>query len=170
LDWLRAGEKIAGEVNEGGSFQGARLIRGPRHLSSPPSLLNGAEMLTFDWSQVPQEQLNERFSRKFIHGEKIMVAQIFLKRGCVVPEHSHESEQMCLIVIGSLQFNFGGEEKVLQSNQAVNIPSHLKHSVVALEDTLAYDIFSPIRHDWLAGDDAYLRTSSPEAVREKPLR
>jgi quercetin dioxygenase-like cupin family protein len=71
--------------------------------------------------------------------------------------------------MGSLRFNIGGEEKVLESNQAVNIPSHLKHSVVALEDTLAYDIFSPIRHDWLAGDDAYLRTSSPEAMQEKPL-
>jgi quercetin dioxygenase-like cupin family protein len=114
-------------------------------------------MQDFDWSCLPQEQLNEKFSRKFIHGEKIMVAQIFLKKGCLVPEHSHESEQMALIVTGSLRFQFGPVEKVVGTNQAINIPSNVKHAVVALEDTLVYDIFSPIRHDWLAGDDAYLR-------------
>ena len=114
-------------------------------------------MQDFDWSRLPQEQLNEKLSRKFIHVEKIMVAQIFLKKGCLVPEHSHESEQMALIVTGSLRFQFGPVEKVVGTNQAINIPSNVKHAVVALEDTLAYDIFSPIRHDWLAGDDAYLR-------------
>jgi len=56
-----------------------------------------------------------------------------------------------------LRFQFGPEQKVVGTNQAINIPSNVKHAVVALEDTLAYDIFSPIRHDWLAGDDAYLR-------------
>ena len=60
-------------------------------------------MQDFDWSRLPQEQLNEKFSRKFVHGEKIMVAQIFLKKGCLVPEHSHESEQMTLVVTGSLR-------------------------------------------------------------------
>jgi len=114
-------------------------------------------MQDFDWSRLPKEQLNEKFSRKFIHGEKIMVAQIFLKKGCMVPEHSHESEQMALVVTGSLLFQFDAEEKIVVSNQAMSIPSNMKHAVVALEDTLAYDIFSPIRHDWLAGDDAYLR-------------
>lgn len=114
-------------------------------------------MQEYDWSRLPQEHLNEKFSRKFIHGEKVMVAQIFLRQGCVVPEHSHESEQMTLVITGLLRFQFGAEEKVVGSNQAMNIPSNIKHSVIALEDTLAYDIFSPIRHDWLAGDDAYLR-------------
>jgi len=120
-------------------------------------------MQDFNWSDLPQEHLNERFSRKFIHGEKIMVAQIFLKKGCVVPEHSHDSEQMTLVITGSLRFQFGAEEKSVGTNQAMNIPCNVKHSVVALEDTLAYDIFSPIRHDWLAGDDAYLRRSYPDA-------
>ena len=114
-------------------------------------------MQAFDWSGLAQEQLNEKFSRKFVYGEKIMVAQIFLKKGCLVPEHHHESEQMTLVVTGLLRFQFGPEEKVVGTNHAMNIPSNVKHAVVALEDTLAYDIFSPIRHDWLAGDDAYLR-------------
>lgn len=115
-------------------------------------------MHVFDWGEIPQEPVNEKLSRKFIHGERVMVAQLFLKKGCLVPEHSHESEQMSLIVAGSLRFNIDGEEKVIGSNQAVCIPPHVRHAVTALEDTLVYDVFSPIRHDWLAGQDTYLRT------------
>jgi quercetin dioxygenase-like cupin family protein len=117
----------------------------------------GSDMHSFKWDEIPQEHLNEKLSRKFIHGENIMVAQLFLKQGCVVPDHSHKSEQMSLIVTGALKFKIGEEEKILRSNQAVRIPSCLTHSVMALEDTLVYDIFSPIRHDWLSGDDSYLR-------------
>ena len=109
------------------------------------------------WNEVEQEKLNPLLDRQMITGENLMLARILLKKGCVVPEHSHESEQMTLVVTGSLRFQFGSEERKLGTNQAMNIPSNVKHSVVALEDTLAFDIFSPIRHDWLAGDDAYLR-------------
>jgi quercetin dioxygenase-like cupin family protein len=110
-----------------------------------------------DWSQVPQEHLNEKLSRKFVTGEKVMVAQFFLKQGCLVPEHSHESEQMSFIVTGSLKFFLEGKELIVRSNELLNIPSNIKHSAEALEDTLAYDIFSPIRQDWIEGNDAYLR-------------
>lgn len=119
--------------------------------------INGESMQHFDWSEIPQEQLNPNFSRKFGYGEKVMIAQIFLHKGCLVPEHSHESEQLTLIVAGALKFNVAGEERILRPNQLLCIPSSAKHWVEALEDTLAYDLFSPIRLDWLAGSDAYLR-------------
>ncbi len=114
-------------------------------------------MKHFDWSQIPQEQLNEKLSRKFVTGEKITISQLFLKKGCVVPEHSHASEQISIIVTGSLRFMLGVESMVLCTNELVIIPSNVRHSVEALEDTLVYDIFSPIREDWLRGEDAYLR-------------
>lgn len=63
---------------------------------------------------------------------------------------------MALVMTGSLRFQFGAEEKIVASGQAMSISSNEGHSVVALEDTLAYDIFLPIRHDWLVGDAAYL--------------
>ena len=114
-------------------------------------------MKHFDWNQIAQEQLNDKLSRKFVSGQKITIAQLFLKKACVVPEHKHESEQVCFVMTGSLKFILSGEEKIVSSNQLINIPSNVKHRVEALEDTLAYDIFSPIRQDWLEGDDAYLR-------------
>jgi unsaturated pyranuronate lyase len=114
-------------------------------------------MTHFDWNEIPQEQMNPRFSRKYVNGEKIMVAQLFLLKGCIVPEHSHDSEQLSMLVTGRLKFWLEGEERILTTNQMVLIPSNKVHSVEALEDTLVYDIFSPIRTDWLEKTDSYLR-------------
>jgi quercetin dioxygenase-like cupin family protein len=114
-------------------------------------------MIHFDWSQIPQEQVNPHFSRKYVNGEKIMVAQLFLLKGCIVPEHSHDSEQLSMLVTGRLKFRLDDEERILTTNQMVLIPSNKVHSVEALEDTLVYDIFSPIRRDWLEKTDSYLR-------------
>ncbi|MFN8007146.1 MAG: cupin domain-containing protein [Terriglobia bacterium] len=101
--------------------------------------------------------MNPQFSRKYVNGEKIMIAQLFLKKGCIVPDHSHESEQLSMVVTGKVVFMMEGEEQLLHSNQLVLIPSNKVHSVVALEDSLIYDLFSPIRHDWLEKKDSYLR-------------
>ena len=117
-------------------------------------------MQDFDWSRLPQEQLNEKFSRKFIHGEKIMVAQLFLKKGCVVPEHSHENEQVSTVISGKLTFFLGGREIVVATGESLQIPPNLPHRVVAEEDSEALDLFAPCREDWKRGDDAYLRGGS----------
>ena len=86
-----------------------------------------------------------------------MVAQVFLKKDAVVPEHHHESEQITYILEGALKFQLEGREIVVGKGQVLRIPSNVPHSAVALEDTLDLDIFSPIRQDWLIKDDAYLR-------------
>ncbi len=86
-----------------------------------------------------------------------MVAQVFLKKGAVVPEHHHESEQITYILEGALEFQLEGRTVVVSKGEVLHIPSQVPHSAIALEDTLDLDIFSPIRHDWLTGDDAYLR-------------
>jgi len=114
-------------------------------------------MEQFDWTQLPQEHLNEKLSRKFLSGERITLAQIFLKKGCMIPEHTHASEQISLIITGCLRFVLEGREVIRTSNQLISIPSDVPHAVEAIEDTLAYDIFSPVREDWMKGDDAYLR-------------
>jgi quercetin dioxygenase-like cupin family protein len=114
-------------------------------------------MQQFDWSQLPQEQVSEKFSRKFLSGERITLAQLFLKKGCIVPEHHHSSEQISFVVTGRLRFTLEGREVIRISNQLISIPSQVPHSVEAIEDTLVYDIFSPIREDWIKGEDAYLR-------------
>jgi quercetin dioxygenase-like cupin family protein len=111
----------------------------------------------FAWESVPLEVLSPMLSRKVITGEKAMLAQIFLKQDAVVPEHHHESEQMSYVLEGALKFELEGREVVVRKGELLCIPSYVPHRVVAVEDSVSLDIFSPIRKDWLAKDDAYLR-------------
>ena len=111
----------------------------------------------YTWESMDKEVMNERIWRKVITGDKAMVAQVFIAKGGVVPEHHHEAEQITYIMDGSLQFHIEGKDLVVGKGQVLLIPSNVPHSAVALEDTLDLDIFSPIRYDWLNKTDDYLR-------------
>ena len=117
----------------------------------------------YTWESVALEHMSEVISRKIISGEKAMVAQVFLKKDAVVPEHNHESEQITYILEGALKFELDGKEVIVRKGEVLRIPSWMPHRAVALEDTLDLDIFSPIRKDWLTKDDAYLRRGERES-------
>ena len=117
------------------------------------------------WESVPLEVMSDMISRKVISGDKAMVAQVFLKKGAVVPEHHHESEQITYILEGALKFEIEGKVFVVRKGEVLSIPSNVPHRAVAMEDTLDLDIFSPIRIDWLTNNDAYLRRGEREPVR-----
>ncbi len=112
----------------------------------------------FNWDTVKKEVMNPKIWRKVIAGEKAMVAQVFIAQGGVVPTHHHESEQFTCILEGALKFDLEGRQIVVRKGEVLHIPSNVPHSAVALEDTMDLDIFSPIRVDWLTGNDDYLRT------------
>jgi quercetin dioxygenase-like cupin family protein len=114
-------------------------------------------MQLLSWHDVKKERLNERLGRKVIHGEKVTLAQIFLAKDAVVPTHHHESEQMSCVLEGSLKFELEGVEIIARPGDVLQIPSNAPHSARALEDSVALDVFSPSRLDWLTGKDDYLR-------------
>ena len=125
-------------------------------LHAPAAILTG-NMEHYTWDEIDKEVLSPAIARKIIAGEKAMVAQVFLAKGAVVPEHRHESEQITYILEGALLFEIDGQEILVEKGQVLRIPSWKPHKATALEDTLDLDIFSPIREDWLKKDDAYLR-------------
>lgn len=114
-------------------------------------------MNVYRWELIEKEQMNPLVSRQVIHGETMTVARIHLSRGAVVPLHSHPNEQITLLQSGRLRFTIGDEERVIEAGETVQIPPEAPHSVEALEDSLAVDLFCPVREDWIRGDDAYLR-------------
>jgi quercetin dioxygenase-like cupin family protein len=114
-------------------------------------------MQLFSWETVRTEVMNAKIWRKVISGERAMVAQVFIAKGAVVPAHQHESEQLTYIMEGALEFDLEGRRVVVRKGEVLHIPSNVPHRAVALEDTLDLDIFSPIRMDWLTGQDDYLR-------------
>ncbi len=119
----------------------------------------------YTWEEMDKEVMSDVISRRIIAGEKAMVAQVFIAKGGVVPEHQHESEQITYIMEGALKFELEGREVVVSKGQVLRIPSNVPHRAVALEDTLDLDIFSPIRHDWLSKDDEYLRRGETHGPR-----
>jgi quercetin dioxygenase-like cupin family protein len=101
------------------------------------------------WDEIALDKITEMISQKIIVGEREMLAQIYLKRGALVPMHAHESEQMTYILQGALKVLVGGEEVMVREGEVLHIPSGTPHQAEALEDTFELDVFSPVRHDWI---------------------
>jgi len=124
-----------------------------------------AEPTHHDWKDVRLEQLNPELSRKVLTAEHSMIAQVFLKKGCVVKAHQHHNEQITYILEGGLRFWLGDNaDKApdapytdVMAGQVLLIPGNIRHQAEALADTLDLDVFTPPRQDWLDGSDAYLR-------------
>lgn len=116
----------------------------------------------YKWQDIQREQLNPQLGRKMITGQNVMLTQIFLQKGCIVPKHSHHNEQVTYVLDGALKFLLGDdqrEEVIVRAGEVLVIPPNLPHSAEALEDTVDIDIFDPPREDWLDGSDSYLRDS-----------
>ena len=112
------------------------------------------------WDELALEKVTEMMSRKIVAGEREMLAQIYLKKGALVPTHSHESEQITYVLQGALKFLVAGEEITVSEGKVLQIPSWTEHQAEALEDTFSLDLFSPIRKDWL-GEVQRLGSSGP---------
>ena len=104
------------------------------------------------WEEIALDKITEMISQKIIAGERQMLAQIYLKRGALVPMHAHESEQMTYILQGALKCLVGGEEVMVREGEGLHIPSGTPHQAEALEDTFELDVFSPVRLDWIEAE------------------
>ena len=114
----------------------------------------------YRWNEMPKEQVSEMLDRRLITGDRMMLAHVYLKKGCLVPQHKHENEQLTYILEGALRFWIGEnreQEVVVSAGEVLHIPSNVPHEALALEDTLDVDVFSPPREDWLNKTDDYLR-------------
>jgi len=111
------------------------------------------------WKDVELEHLNPQLDRQMITGEQLMIARVLLKKGVVVPEHSHVNEQLTYILEGTLRFWIDGKVIDVHAGEVLCIPPHMPHKAQAMEDTVDLDVFYPPRQDWLSKDDAYLRNA-----------
>ena len=107
---------------------------------------------------MPKERVTDQLSRRLVTGDRMMLAHVYLDKGCIVPRHFHENEQITYILEGALRFTIGAdgsEEITVRAGEVLHLPSNVPHQAEALEDTLDVDIFSPPRQDWLDGTDSY---------------
>ena len=119
-----------------------------------------AQATHYSWDDVPRESLSDAIARQMVSTERVTLARLHMAAGAEVPLHAHEHEQIAMVQEGRMRLWLGehGDQVVdVAAGEFVRIPPNLPHRAEMLEDTLATDVFSPPRHDWLAGDDAYLR-------------
>jgi quercetin dioxygenase-like cupin family protein len=112
------------------------------------------------WLVEPIEELTPSIGRQVVHTETMTIARIYLRAGAAVPRHEHPHEQVATVLEGSLRFVVGDEEHIVSAGESMFVPSGVPHEVEALADSLVLDVFSPVRDDWVRGDDAYLRGRS----------
>jgi quercetin dioxygenase-like cupin family protein len=112
------------------------------------------------WDEMEKEAVTEAIARRIINGDRMMLTHVYLNKGAIVPQHSHENEQFTYILEGALRFwigEDGAEVRDVHAGEVLHIPSNILHKAEALEDTLDVDVFSPPRQDWLDKTDDYFR-------------
>jgi quercetin dioxygenase-like cupin family protein len=97
------------------------------------------------WDEIALEKVTEMLSRKAVVGDRAMLVQVYVKRGCVIPLHAHDSEQLTYVLQGAIKFLVNREEITVREGEVLLIPSGIEHQAEALEDTFELDVFSPIR-------------------------
>ncbi len=101
--------------------------------------------------------MNPLAGRKAVHGEQITLARFRFDKGNQVAMHHHANDQITTVESGSVRMTCGNEEFVLKAGDMVHVPPNVPHGNIALENTIIVELFSPIRSDWISGDDSYLR-------------
>ena len=98
--------------------------------------------------ELPFDAPMALLERRRVIGEKMMVSDIRLKEGFRVATHSHENEQISIVLSGMLRFIVGPEggaqqEHVIGAGGAIVLPPNLPHAAEALEDVHVLDLFCP---------------------------
>lgn len=109
------------------------------------------------WDAIPAEQINPSITRRYLTGDNVTIARFDLKRGGIVPLHSHHNEQVSYVMSGKLTFRIDGREIDVAAGEVLQIPGGVPHEVVVVEDATVVDVFSPVRQDWLDKTDSYFQ-------------
>ena len=131
--------------------------RGAGRKTATKSRSAKVELKHVPWHTVELEDLKPLLQRQFVVGYDIMVARVLMKKGCIIPLHSHHNEQFTYVLEGALKFWIDGQEIVVNAGEVLTIPPHMPHKAEALADTVDLDIFNPPRADWIHKTDQYLR-------------
>jgi quercetin dioxygenase-like cupin family protein len=118
-----------------------------------------------NWNEIEVEKVTPLLDRQLMVGTGMMIARLILRKGAIVPLHSHHNEQITYVLEGLLRFQIDGRQIDVRGGEVLCIPPHMPHEAVAIEDTIDIDIFNPPRQDWIDKTDAYLRDAAPETAR-----
>ena len=102
-----------------------------------------------DVRRLPLRQIWDEIGARVVSGERLSLAVVELDPGAVAREHSHEHEQLGIVLRGAMRFRVGDETRDLGPGETWTIPSHVLHEATAgPEGATVIDVFAPVRQDW----------------------
>lgn len=84
-----------------------------------------------------------------VHGEKTLMTEFILRKGSLLPSHSHVHEQTGYLVSGKMLLTIGDDTHEIVAGDSWNIPSDVPHQASIIEDAVAIEVFSPCRDEYL---------------------
>ena len=89
------------------------------------------------WDDLALERITALISRKAVAGDRQMLAQVYLKRGALVPLHAHDAEALIYVLDGMLRLRVAGDDVVVREGEVVRVPGRARRQIEALADTFA---------------------------------
>ena len=106
-------------------------------------------MIFFD-EKIESVDLGGGVTRKIkAHGGTLLMAEVCFKKGAVGAVHTHPHEQVCYVAEGSFEYEEDGKKSIISKGDSYYVGPNVPHGVVALEDGMLLDIFTPQREDFL---------------------
>ena len=87
--------------------------------------------------------------KTLVYGQQTLMTEFRLRKGSVLPRHSHPQEQTGYLVRGEMHLFIGGEEYKVQPGDSWTIPGGVEHGATIVENSVAIEVFSPLREDYL---------------------
>lgn len=87
--------------------------------------------------------------KTLVYGERTLLGEFRLKKGAILPKHSHPNEQIGYLISGHMIFVVGDKRYDTRPGDSWCIPMNVEHSAEILEDSVAVEVFSPVREDYL---------------------
>lgn len=105
-------------------------------------------MAYYTLSDQEKREMVPGFSGRFVHTENMTFVYWDIKADAVLPDHSHPHEQVVNVIEGELEFNMGGDVRVMKPGEVAVIPGNVSHSAKGITDCSVIDVFYPVREDY----------------------
>ncbi|OPY31871.1 MAG: Cupin domain protein [Methanomassiliicoccales archaeon PtaU1.Bin124] len=87
--------------------------------------------------------------KTLVHGTNTLFTEFRLKAGHELPMHSHPEEQTGYLVSGAIRLTIGNEVREVRPGDCWCVPGNVPHGAMVSEDSVAIEVFSPVRNDYL---------------------
>jgi quercetin dioxygenase-like cupin family protein len=103
------------------------------------------------------------------YGDLTLLTEFRMRRGSQLPRHAHPHEQTGYLVSGRIKLTVGGRSMIARPGDSWSIPGNVQHSARILEDTVAIEVFAPVRQEYLP-PARRTPASAPPSANDKPRR